>query len=165
MTEHDLQTLSKFQFFVGFKPRELETLVDLAEEFSFDAGTTIIQEGYVEDCMYVLLEGSVEISRNLNGSPFPLATLEPAAFFGEVALVDDGPRSATVRTLAPCKVLRIDRSTVSVLAGIQPSAAIHFLVAIGRSLVRLLRTSNQKYLDLLLSHQVPSIPSPTKIGG
>ncbi len=164
MTEQELQTLSKFQFFVGFKPRELETLVDLAEEFTFDEGTTIIQEGNVEDCMYVLLEGSVAILRENDGIALPLMTMEPAAFFGEIALVDDGPRSATVRAKERCKVLRIDRSTVSVLAGVQPAAAIHFLVAIGRSLVRLLRTSNKKYSDLFLSLQVPASPEE-KIGG
>jgi CRP-like cAMP-binding protein len=79
-----------------------------------------------------------------------LATLHVGDFFGELSLVDDGPRSATVDALEETQVLRITRMVVGVLAGVQPSAAIHLLAAIGRSLVNRLRAGNQKYLDLIL---------------
>lgn len=108
--------------------------------------------------MYILLEGSVEVSRKSEAQEVILAELKAATFFGEVALVDDGPRSATVRATSKCLVLRIGRDTLRILAGVQPAAAIHLLSAIGHSLVLLLRKSNQKYLDLLLSLQVPIDP-------
>lgn len=165
MTTSQLEKLSGFQFFGGFKAGELQVLVELADEFTFRESEIIIQEGAVEDCMFVLLEGSVEVRKAVGQEVHTLTTLEAGSFFGEIALVDDGPRSATVVAVAPCKVLRIARSTVSVLAGVQPGAAIHLLGAIGRSLVRLLRGSTEKYLDLLLAHRVPSSPPEETKGG
>ncbi|HEY5953940.1 MAG TPA: hypothetical protein VIT18_06220, partial [Terrimicrobiaceae bacterium] len=51
----------------------------------------------------------------------------------------------------PCELLCITRTTLGVLAGLQPGAAIQLLAAIGRNLVARLRKENQKYIDLLLS--------------
>lgn len=162
MTTAQLEKLSSFQFFGGFKPAELQVLVELADEFTFRESEIIIQEGAVEDCMFVLLDGKVEVRKAAGHQVHTLVTLEAGSFFGEIALVDDGPRSATVIAVSPCRVLRIARSTVSVLAGVQPGAAIHLLGAIGRSLVRLLRGSTEKYLDLLLAHRIPSsLPEKT----
>jgi hypothetical protein len=61
--------------------------------------------------------------------------------------------------LQNCTLLRLDRSTLQILAGIQPIAALHLLSAIGRSLVGLLRRNNEKVLDLLLSGKASSSPS------
>jgi len=162
MKDSPLEVLSQFQFFGGFKPKELEVLVSLAEEFTFPPEAKIIREGDVEDCMFVLLEGRVGVTKKVGEQVIDLTTLEPGSFFGEIALVDDGPRSASVTALEASKALRISRSTISVLAGVQPSTALHLLEAIGRSLVRLLRRSNQKYLDLFLSEHVPS-PNPGSV--
>ena len=90
----------------------------------------------------------------------PLAELQTGDFFGELSLVDDGPRSATVDAIEETSVLRITRMVVGVLAGVQPSAAIHLLAAIGRSLVNRLRAGNQKYLDLILLGHKESASAP-----
>jgi CRP-like cAMP-binding protein len=79
-----------------------------------------------------------------------LADLEGGDFFGEVSLVDDGPRSADVTALEDCEFLVITRMTLGILAGLQPGAAIHILAAIGRGLVARLREGNQKYMDLIV---------------
>jgi CRP-like cAMP-binding protein len=51
--------------------------------------------------------------------------------------------------LEDCELLRVTRTTIGVLAGLQPGAAVQILSSIGRELVQRLRTTNQKYLDLL----------------
>jgi len=92
----------------------------------------------------------VRVSVESQGHDITLSELSAGDFFGEIALVDDGPRSAHVTALETCALLRITRMTIGVLAGLQPAAAIQILGAIGRALVKRLRESNTKYIDILL---------------
>lgn len=143
-------TLSKFQLFAGFKEEELATLLSLSDCQKFAAGQRIVTQDDTGLCMYVILTGSVRVHTKAGDREVELATLQVGDFFGELSLVDDGPRSATCDAIEETEVLRITRMVVGVLAGVQPSAAIHLLAAIGRSLVNRLRAGNQKYLDLIL---------------
>jgi len=144
------EKLSKFKIFAGFKEDELATLLSLSDFQTYQPGERIVTENENGLCMYVILRGSVRVHSLAGAHEVELATLESGDFFGELSLVDDGPRSATVDAIEETQVLRITRMVVGVLAGVQPSAAIHLLAAIGRSLVNRLRAGNQKYLDLIL---------------
>jgi CRP-like cAMP-binding protein len=151
--------LSKFKLFAGFKEEELATLLSLSDCQTFAAGSRIVTQDETGHCMYVIIRGKVRVHSKAGEKDIDLATLEAGDFFGELSLVDDGPRSATVDALEETHVLRITRMVVGVLAGVQPSAAIHLLAAIGRSLVNRLRAGNQKYLDLILLGHKESAPS------
>ncbi len=144
------EILSKFKLFAGFKEDELATLLSLSDIQNFAAGERIVTEDEPGLCMYVILQGRVRVHSHAGTHEVPLAELHVGDFFGELSLVDDGPRSASVDAVEPTEVLRITRMVVGVLAGVQPAAAIHLLAAIGRSLVNRLRAGNQKYLDLIL---------------
>lgn len=151
--------LSKFRLFAGFKEEELETLLSLSDCQVFPAGARIVTQDEPGLCMYVIIRGRVRVHCKAGEQDIPLAVLDSGDFFGELSLVDDGVRSATVDAVEETQVLRITRMVVGVLAGVQPSAAIHLLAAIGRSLVNRLRAGNQKYLDLILLGHKESAPS------
>ena len=140
------ELLAKFKLFTELNSDELAELIRHSGTASYKAGETIISSGDVGFCMYVILRGRARVS----AQDVELALLEPGDFFGEVALVDDGPRSADVVATEDCELLTITRMTLGMLAGLQPGAAIHILAAIGRSLVGRLRAENQKYVDLIL---------------
>lgn len=142
--------LQQFCGFAGLGEPETSALLRLTDSVSFAAGDRIVHTGEAGHCMYVLLEGRAEVSVERDGHKVVLSELSAGDFFGEVALVDDGPRSADVIALEPCVLLRITRMTIGVLGGTLPDAAIQLLGAIGRALVGRLRSSNQKYLDILL---------------
>lgn len=142
--------LQKFCLFAGLGQNELTALLELTDTLSFPAGNRIVQEGDEGHSLYVLLSGKARVSIDSSGREVELALLDEGDFFGEIALVDDGPRSAHVTALEACTLLRITRMTIGVLAGLQPAAAIQILGAIGRALVKRLRAGNQKYLDILL---------------
>lgn len=142
--------LESFCLFAGLGPDELLALLQLSDIQPIAAGERIVTAGEVGHCLYVLLEGSARVYAESGGREVELSRLSAGDFFGEVSLVDDGPRSANVTAIEPCTLLRITRMTIGVLAGLQPSAAIQILGAIGRALVKRLRLSNQKYLDILL---------------
>lgn len=155
------EVLSKLRLFAGFKDEELDTLISLSDFETFDAGDEIVTEGEIGICMYVILTGRVEVvvkARADQHEPIQLAALGEGDFFGELGLVDDGPRSASVIAREPTEVLRITRMVLGVMAGVQPAGAIHLLAAIGRSLVNRLRAGNQKYLDLILLGYKESTP-------
>ncbi len=142
----DDETLAKFKLFAELSQDELRTLIEQSAVSSFAAGQRIISAGEPGHCMYIILRGAASVS----AGEIALAELEPGDFFGEVSLVDDGPRSADVTATEPCDLLCITRTTLGVLAGLEPGAAIQLLAAVGRCLVARLRAGNQKYMDLIL---------------
>jgi CRP/FNR family cyclic AMP-dependent transcriptional regulator len=148
--DHD-KLLAKFTVFAELGEEELHTLIEQSATESYSAGERIINAGDPGHCMYVILSGSARVSVKRGNGELELARLSAGDFFGEVALVDDGPRSANVTAIEECKLLCITRTTLGVLAGLHPAAAIHLLAAIGRNLVARLRRGNKKYIDLLLS--------------
>lgn len=146
----DDKLLTKFQLFAELNHEELETLLTQSATVCHTTGERILSAGESGHCMFVILQGTVSVTARHEGKTVDLATLSAGDFFGEVALVDDGPRSADVTATTDCELLCITRMTLGVLAGLQPGAAIHILAAIGRCLVARLREGNQKYMDLIL---------------
>jgi CRP/FNR family cyclic AMP-dependent transcriptional regulator len=79
---------------------------------TFKPGELIFREGEKGDLMYVLLEGAVELKMKVEKGETVLKTVEtPNDFFGEMALLDDRPRSAAAMAVRPTKVLAVDRPT------------------------------------------------------
>ena len=75
-------------------------------------GDVIIRQGDVDDCMYVIQEGKVEIVLEHEGQERQLNVLDVGDFFGEMALFDKDVRSATVRALGETKVLTVDKKSL-----------------------------------------------------
>lgn len=136
--------------FAEFTCEELDELVDLLDPVEAADGEVIVKQDDRGDCMYILVEGEARITHRRAGRAIGLGIIRPGDFFGEIALVDYGPRSADVTAMSKCTLLKITQATISALAGVYPTAAFKFLIAIGRILVSRLRASNQRYVDSLL---------------
>jgi len=78
----------------------------------FHDGDVIIRQGDVDDCMYVIQEGQVEIVLENQGQENVLSVLDTGDFFGEMALFDKDVRSATVRAVGDAKVLTVDKKSL-----------------------------------------------------
>ncbi len=102
-----------------------------ASPVSFEPGAVIFQEGEHGDKMYVLQSGEVEIE--INGKV--VETLLGEGFFGEMALIDGSPRSATVRAKTRCEVAPLSEKTFLFLVDEMP----HFALSMMRTLVDRLR--------------------------
>jgi CRP-like cAMP-binding protein len=76
------------------------------ENVKFPAGSVVFKEGDQPDGVYFILSGGVEISKTEGGVKVSLAKLGPDAVFGEMALIDSNPRSATVMTLAETECMK-----------------------------------------------------------
>ncbi len=136
--------------FAEFTALELGELLDLLDQVNVKDGDVIVKQDEPGDCMYLVVDGEVRVVHHREGRDIALATLKGGDFFGEIALVDNGPRSADVIAQGNGLLLKITQASVSALAGVYPTAAFKFLIAVGRILVSRLRTSNQRYVDSLL---------------
>jgi len=74
-------------------------------------GEVIIRQGEMEDCMYVVQEGQVEVFQENGNKEVRLAVLGEGDFFGEMAIFERDVRSATVRALGEVRVLTVDKRT------------------------------------------------------
>ncbi len=96
--------------FSSLAPTEfVAVLNDAVDGVVFAPGDPIVTEGMPGDAMYVIVEGRVAVERSLDGSPLVVDEMGPQAVFGEVALITNSPRLATVRALTPVVALRFAR--------------------------------------------------------
>jgi CRP-like cAMP-binding protein len=105
---------------------------DFAEKFLrvFSAGDVVFEEDSVGRQMYVVNAGSVNVLKRADGGPVQVGTLVPGDIFGEMALVDDLPRSATVVAAEDdTRLLEIDHALFVYLVGQQPAFALMVLKA------------------------------------
>ena len=96
-----LELLGRVPLFAGCSKRELGEISTLADELSFPAGTTLIEEGRQGHEFFVLVDGQVDV----RAKGRKISSLGDGAFFGEMALVSSRPRNATVTTTSPVRVL------------------------------------------------------------
>ena len=113
--------------FQGLQDDQLRALSDHAVAKTFPKNTIIINEGDETDSLYVIVSGRVKIFlSNENGKEIILTTEGPGEYFGEMVL-DEGPRSASVMTLEPCKFLVIPRADVQQFLSKHPDFAMHLV--------------------------------------
>lgn len=136
--------------FREFADRDFDELFALLDPVDVSAGTIIVEQDDPGDAMFIVVEGRCRVVHHKDGRDIELAVLKSGDFFGEIALVDEGPRSADVIAITDVSALKITQAAVSALAGVYPSAAFKLLIAIGRIMVTRLRTANRRYVDTLL---------------
>jgi CRP-like cAMP-binding protein len=104
--------LSKTPLFAGLPREALESLVQQLQLVHLGGGEILFKEGDPGDALYVIVEG--EVSVQAEGPPrVEMARLGPGSFIGEVALMTDQPRSATISGTTDTELLRIDRKTLA----------------------------------------------------
>ena len=96
-----------FSVYLDLPTISSETISASLQRMSVEAGEVIVREGGPADKFFIVTEGEVEVSRG----PEKIATLGPGHFFGEVAIMRDMPRSATITAAVPTQVLAMERDT------------------------------------------------------
>jgi signal transduction histidine kinase len=97
--------------FPGIKPDEIEALIAHSTIHTYDPGAVICRENAVEDRFYMILEGEAEVTKNINNTDARLLkTLCPGDFFGEMALIHNAPRAATVTVKSTLTALELDKA-------------------------------------------------------
>jgi CRP-like cAMP-binding protein len=115
--------LSRAPLFARLEDRQLHRLAELCVPRSYDTGEEIVVEGSTGLGLFVITSGRVEVTRGAGDEKVVFAELASGDLLGEMSLVDDQPRSATVRTLEPTTCLLITRGSFQSLVDREPEIA------------------------------------------
>lgn len=119
--------LRRLPLFAGLNGEELDRLVQTAEPVSIAAGTVLMEEGSPGDSLYVALEGEFEITKRSGNQDVVIALRGPGEVLGEMSLLSQSPRSASVRAVKPARLLKISQAAFERLITWHPSAALAML--------------------------------------
>lgn len=122
--------LAKVPLFSGCSRRELQEIASLADELDLPEGTVLITEGERGREFFVLVDGTVSVTRKGRR----ISTLGAGDWIGEIALVSDVPRTATVIATSPVRVLVVTDRAFSGLIKRSPSIALKVLASVAERL-------------------------------
>jgi len=130
MADSKVAQLAKVRLFSSLNKKELGLVAKASDVVSVPAGTQIVTEGTSGREFYLLLEGSATVRRNGR----KIATLGPGDYFGEMALLDRGPRSATVVADTDCSLLVLGQREFLAVIDQVPVVALKLLVSMAARL-------------------------------
>jgi CRP-like cAMP-binding protein len=127
--------------FQGLTQAQFQELLGLAKPRDLHPGDVVVEEGDEADALFILLRGQLEVLKRdqVTGSNHRLATLEPVACVGEVALLDQKPRSATVRAITEANLLAVRFDDLHAHGAACDSLEASIKVNLGRELANRMR--------------------------
>ena len=155
MTDVDL--LKKITLFQDLEENEIQQVLNLAVPQTVPAGAVIIQEGDAGDSMYILCQGEVEITKRLglvldeetpNERIIIRLKAEEGVCFGEMSLLENEPRSATVTALTDCFLMEMGREDFLNLIRQNSDMGCKILLRLSQMLSKYLRKTNQDMVKM-----------------
>lgn len=144
MTPSRTALLQRMPIFGAIGPETLEFLVGQTRTSEIDAGACFFREGEVASHMFVLESGRVEVVRTWQGRELHLCELGVGDCFGEMALLDLWPRSASVRALEPCRAIEIAAADLFALFERDPVQFALIQMNLAREMSRRLRATDEQ---------------------
>lgn len=135
LTVERVALLRRVGLFAETPDRALAGVAQVVTEVEFPSGSTVMLEGAVEDWLYVVVDGQLEVVRADRR-----VTVGAGEVVGELAVLDPMPRSATVRATTDCLLFRLDKAAFDEVLGERPEVARGVI----RELVRRLREVRER---------------------
>jgi CRP-like cAMP-binding protein len=141
----DVEILRKVALFEGLTNAQLRKLMSALKQVEFKGSAHIFKEGDPGTSMFIIAEGKVRISKMVPGiGEEALAILERGQYFGEMSLIEDGPRSADAIAHSPCKLYELHREKLDEVMFTDKELAYVLLWTFVRTLSARLRETNDK---------------------
>lgn len=143
MSPGRIALLQAMPIFGALNDAALECLLEGAPTLARAGGDCFFREGDAAQCMYVIEHGTVEVRKRWDGRDWPLHRLHAGDCFGEMALMDFFPRSASVVALEDCRALQIDGAALQRLAERDIEQFALLQMNLGREISRRLRATDE----------------------
>jgi len=128
----NIEFLKKVSWFEDLDQKSLDAIANAAVEQKYQPGQEIIRQGDVGVGAFIIRSGKVDIVQEKGGKESKLATLGPGDVIGEMALLDEFPRSATARAVEPTTALGIQRWHFKGILESHPQLALALLPILSR---------------------------------
>jgi CRP/FNR family cyclic AMP-dependent transcriptional regulator len=151
-----IQFLKTVPFFDQLSNRQLKTVSDIMFKRTYDIDESIFEEGQPGAALFLILDGKVAIEIRRESSPTRLAVLESGAFFGEMALLDDSPRSANARALERTRTLALYRNDLNGLMHRHARTACQIYRSLAAMIGDRLRSTNE-LVQMKISPDTPGL--------
>jgi CRP/FNR family cyclic AMP-dependent transcriptional regulator len=138
--KQEYELLRQVPFFAEIEPAKLKLLAFMSERVGYDPGKRLFQQGDPADAAYLIIDGEAEVIAETSSGPVTLATLRPNEIVGEIGILCDVPRTATVRAKNRLVALRISKDPFMRMVREFPTMAISIMQELAH---RLEATNNQ----------------------
>ncbi|WP_432821563.1 cyclic nucleotide-binding domain-containing protein [Trichloromonas sp.] len=151
MSQINLSLLRESALFADMSDAEIASLAELFRGKSILAGKTVFIENMPGESLYLVKEGTIRISKMLaEGDEQTLVVLGPDDTFGEMAVLDVAPRSATARVIEDAHLLSICKNDFEELCDSYPALGLKLMRNIIRIFSKRIRESSEEYRDMLI---------------
>ncbi len=143
----NLEIIKQIDFLASLDEQAVRSVADKFQEISSPKGTVLFRENEPGDCFYVLKSGRVTLTKKVSiedDTAGELIFFKPYEYFGELALIDDEPRSGTVTVNEDASLLKIDKNDFLAICKDYPAV----LFSIVRTMSRRLRDTNDRYIQM-----------------
>jgi len=138
-----IQFLKTVPFFDRLSNRQLKSVSDIMFERTYEADESIFEEGQPGAALFLIFDGKVAVEIYRESNTTRLAVLETGAFFGEMALLDDTPRSANARALERTRTLALYRNDLNALVDRDAKTACQIYRSLAGMIGDRLRSTNE----------------------
>jgi CRP-like cAMP-binding protein len=150
----------------AFSNDEIETLLQVTRRWDLKRGTLLFTEGSPGGTCFIIVQGAVDVSLELNGRHELLARLQAGNVFGQVSLIDGEPRSATCTIRRDAVLVELDRGECEQLLDSRSPLAFKLLAVLNDGLISALRGADRRLMELESGeHGDPPDPPPDESGG
>lgn len=140
----EVDLLRKIPMFANIEPAKLKLLAFTSERISYSGGDVLFDEGEAGDAAFVIISGQAEISIATDEGPLVVARLADHDFVGEIAILCDVPRTATVTAVTDLEALRISKDLFFRMVKEFPEIAVEVM----RELAHRLENTNSRLRDV-----------------
>ncbi len=132
----EVELLRNIPLFCKIEPSKLKLLAFTSERLTFTEGQDLVVQGDMGDSAYVLVDGTADVIVNTPDGPLTVAKVSRNAIIGEIAIICDVPRTATVRATSELTALRISKELFFQLITEFPQMAVEMMRELARRLER-----------------------------
>lgn len=151
-TDSTVDFLKSITLFEDLKIDEIKRLERTLHKRHYRRGEIIFNEGEPGAALYILKDGEVDILINYDEEPILLTKLHNGMFFGEIALFDESPRSATVEASSECEIITLSKPDFILFSQKEPTIGIKIVMRLGEILSTRLKASNKQIEELKTYH-------------